>query len=116
MAAESRLISDPNLALSLCRFAILRACGYSFGVTLTFDVPDSLLQEIHLPPATAQAEVTKEVALALYARGLLSIGRASEFSGVTRPEFEALLAQRRVERPYDLTELERDLAWAKGAQ
>jgi predicted HTH domain antitoxin len=85
-------------------------------VTLTFDVPDSVLQEIHLPPAAAQAEVTKEVAVALYARGLLSLGRASEFSGMTRPEFEFLLAQRHVERPYDVAELERDLAWAKGAK
>jgi predicted HTH domain antitoxin len=85
-------------------------------VTLTFDVPDSLLQEIHLPPAAAQAEVTKEVALALYTRGLLSLGKASEFSGLTRPEFESLLAQRRGERPYDVAELERDLAWAKGAK
>ena len=84
-------------------------------MTLTFDVPDSVLQEIHLPPTAAQAEVTKEVALALYARGLLSLGKASEFSGITRPEFEFLLAQRRVERPYDLGEMERDLAWAKGA-
>jgi predicted HTH domain antitoxin len=85
-------------------------------VTLTFDVPDNLLQEIHLPPAAAQAEVTKEVAVALYARGLLSLGRASEYSSMTRPEFEFLLAQRHVERPYDVAELERDLAWAKGAK
>lgn len=85
-------------------------------MTLTFEVPDSMLQEIHLPLAAAQAEVTKEVAVAMYARGLLSLGRASEFSGVTRPEFESLLAQRHVERPYDTAELERDLAWAKGAK
>jgi predicted HTH domain antitoxin len=85
-------------------------------VTLRFDVPDSVLQKIHLAPAAAQAEVTKEVALALYVRGLLSLGKASELSGMTRPEFEFLLAQRHVERPYDTAELERDLAWAKGAK
>ena len=96
--------------------ALLRACGYPIIVTLTFDVPDCILQEIHLPPAAAQAEVTKEVALALYARGLLSLGKASEFSGITRPEFESLLAERHVERPYDTAELERDLAWAKGGK
>jgi predicted HTH domain antitoxin len=85
-------------------------------VTLTFQVPDSILQEVHLPLASAQAAVMKEVVLALYARGLLSLGRASEFSGLTRPEFESLLAQRHVERPYDTAELERELAWAKGAK
>jgi predicted HTH domain antitoxin len=58
-------------------------------VTLTFDVPDSILQEIHLPPAAVQAGVTMEVAVVLYARGLLSLGRASEFSGMTRPDYVA---------------------------
>jgi predicted HTH domain antitoxin len=52
----------------------------------------------------------------LYARGLLSLGKASEFSGMTRFEFESLLAERHVERPYDTAELERDLAWAKGGK
>jgi predicted HTH domain antitoxin len=84
-------------------------------VTLTFDVPDCIFEEIHLTPAAAQAELTKEVAVVLYARGILSLGRASEISGVTRPEFEALIARRHIERPYDMVELERDLAWAKGA-
>jgi predicted HTH domain antitoxin len=83
---------------------------------LTFEVPNSILQEIHLPPAAAQAEVTKEVEMALYARGLLSLGKASELSGITRQEFESLLAQPRVERPYEVAELGRDLAWAKGAK
>ena len=85
-------------------------------MTLTFEVPDSILREIHLQPAAAQAEVTKEVAVALYARGLLSLGKACEFSGLTRPDFEAFLANRRVERPYDAAELDRDLAWAKSAK
>lgn len=84
-------------------------------MTLTFEVPDSILQEMRLSPTDLQTEVAKDVALALYARGLLSIGKASELSGLTRPEFELLLAQRNVERPYDMTELERDLAWARGA-
>jgi predicted HTH domain antitoxin len=63
-----------------------------------------------------QAKIKKEVALALYVRGLISIGKAAELAGLARPEFEAVLAERRIERPYDLTELERDLAWAKGTK
>lgn len=33
-----------------------------------------------------------------------------------RQEFESLLARRRIERPYDSAELERDLTWAKFAR
>jgi predicted HTH domain antitoxin len=34
-------------------------------------------------------------------------------AAVTRQEFESLLAQRRIERPFTMDELERDLSWAK---
>ncbi len=80
----------------------------------TLEIPDDFVEGMCLPASDAQAEVRKEVALALYARGFLSIGKATELAGVTRVEFEAVLAKRHVERPYDATELERDLAWAKG--
>jgi predicted HTH domain antitoxin len=82
-------------------------------VTLKFEIPDNMLEEMHISPAVAQTELTKEVVIALYARGLLSLGRACELSGMTRPVFESLIAQRRIERPYDVAELDRDLAWAK---
>jgi len=115
MSVQWRISAYKACAAPL-KLVILRACGYPLLVRLTFEVPDSILQEIHLPPAAAQAEVTKEVAVALYARGLLSLGRASEFSGLARHDFDLFLAQRHVERPYDTAELERDLAWAKGAK
>lgn len=80
----------------------------------TLEIPDDVVQGMRLPTADAQAEVRKEVALALYARGFLSIGKATELAGVPRHDFETVLAKRHVERPYDVTELVRDLAWAKG--
>jgi predicted HTH domain antitoxin len=83
---------------------------------VTLEIPDDVVEGMRLPAADAQAEIRKEVALALYARGLLSIGKATELAGVPRADFEAVLAKRRVERPYDVTELERDLAWARGAK
>jgi predicted HTH domain antitoxin len=82
---------------------------------MTLEIPDKVVEGMPLPAANAQAEVKKEVALALYARGLLSLGKAVELAGVTRDDFETVLAHRHIERPYDTTELERDLAWAKRA-
>ncbi len=83
---------------------------------VTLEIPDTVGAEMRLPASEAQAEVRKEIALALYARGLMSLGKATEFAGMTRPDFEAVLAKRRVERPYDEVELKRDLAWAKDAK
>ena len=83
---------------------------------VTLEIPDEVVKGMHLQASDAQTEVRKEVALALYARGLLSIGKATELAGVPRSNFEAILAERHVERPYDATELERDLTWAKGAK
>ena len=84
-------------------------------MTLTFEIPDATWQATGLSKAQAQAGIMKEVALALYRPGLLSAGKAAEVSGVTRLEFEDILAERHIERPYDMPELERDLAWAKRA-
>jgi predicted HTH domain antitoxin len=80
---------------------------------LTLEISDQVIDGMRLPALDAQAEVKKEVALALYARGLLSLGKAVELADTTRGDFESVLAHRRMERPYDSTELERDLAWAK---
>jgi len=83
-------------------------------VTLTVEIPDEVVQAKHLSPSAVRLEVRKEVALVLYMRGLISVGKAVEFAEMTRQDFEGVLASRRIERPYDAEELERDLAWAKG--
>jgi predicted HTH domain antitoxin len=80
------------------------------------EIPDEVVAGMRLLVSDAQAEVKKEVALALYARGLLSLGKAVELADMTRGDFESVLAHRRIERPYDEIELERDLAWAKGTK
>jgi predicted HTH domain antitoxin len=82
-------------------------------MALVIEIPDEAVQAMQLPAAEVEAELKKELALALYARGLLSLGKSVEWAGVTRQEFEELLARRRIERPYASAELERDLAWAK---
>ena len=54
-----------------------------------------------------------DLAVALYARGALPIGKAMEFAGLVRRDFERLLKERRMVRPFTLEELNRDLAWAE---
>jgi predicted HTH domain antitoxin len=67
---------------------------------------------LRVPPEDVEAELYKELALALYQRGMLSSGKASALSGLTRLQFEDLLGLRRVKRHYGEGELEEDLKYA----
>ncbi len=49
------------------------------------------------------------LAIYYYAQHLVSLGKAAEVSGLPRGEYEALLAERRIERNYSVADLEADL-------
>jgi len=83
-------------------------------MSLMLEIPEEAVNAMRLPRGEVERELRKELALALYARGALSIGKSAEVAGLSRREFEAMLAQRRIERPYSSEELERDLDFANG--
>jgi len=83
---------------------------------LTFEIPGDILEAIRLPPADVEKEFRKELALALYQRGVLSLGKARLLAQMTRWEFEEFLGQRRISRHYSATELEEDIHYAFGSQ
>ncbi len=70
---------------------------------------DSILEQTKL----SEDEIKMELAVSLYARGKLTLGQASEFTGLTQLEFQRQLAQRDVPLNYDLTELKRDVETLK---
>ena len=84
------------------------------GMALTIEIPDEVVRALRLPASEVEAELKKELAVAFYSRGTLSLGKAVEMAEVTRAEFEGLL--RRIERPYTAAELGHDLSWAKDSQ
>ena len=57
--------------------------------------------------------VALELAILYYRQGLISSGKASELSGLTRLEFEKQLTEQRIERPESLEHLRQDLEWAR---
>jgi predicted HTH domain antitoxin len=81
---------------------------------LTLEVPSEVIDAMKLPPAEIEAEVRKELALALYRRGVLSVGKARVLAGLTRWQFEQLLADRHIQRHYTETDLQDDLGYAHG--
>ena len=58
-------------------------------------------------------EVALDLAILYYRQGLISSGKASELSGLTRLEFEKQLTEQRIERPESLEHLQQDLEWAR---
>ena len=79
-------------------------------------IPEDVVEALRLPPEEMDAELRKELALALYQRGVLSSGKACVLAGITRWEFEELLGQRRVLRHYTEKNLEEDIAYARSNQ
>lgn len=81
---------------------------------LRLEIPEEVLRSLKLPPGEVETELRKELALALYRRGVLSLGKARQLVGMTRWQFEELLAQHGITRHYTEKELAEDQAYARG--
>lgn len=81
---------------------------------LVLEVPAEIVDAVRLPPAEVEAELLKELALALYRRGVLSLGKARTLAHMSRWQFEQLLGERRVPRHYTQADLGEDLQYAHG--
>ena len=80
---------------------------------VTIEIPADVARAMRLPPDELEQEARKELAVALYARQILPLGKARHLAGMTRRDFEALLAQRRVPRAYGEDDLEHDIAYGQ---
>ncbi len=83
---------------------------------LTLEIPGEVLEAMKLPTGEIERELRKELALALYQRGVLSLGKAKVLAQMTLWEFEELLRQRRIPRHYTEADLEEDIRYALGHQ
>ncbi len=85
-------------------------------MALALEIPEEVVTAMGLSRAETHQELLKEVALALYTRGVLSAGKSAEVAGLTRLGFERLLCERQIVRSYSEEDLAHDLAWAKSHQ
>jgi predicted HTH domain antitoxin len=74
---------------------------------MTVNIPEPVTK---LMDASTEQEVLEQLALWLYSRGRISLGKAAELAGVTRWNFGDLMRKYDVYHPYSVDDLKNDLA------
>jgi len=80
---------------------------------MTLHIPDSVLQCIRIPDGEIAQRLRTELALALYAQGALSLGKAAELAEMNRMLFGELVGQRGIARHYGDGDLAQDVVYAR---
>ncbi|PSN15893.1 hypothetical protein C7293_05335 [filamentous cyanobacterium CCT1] len=80
---------------------------------MQLSIPESIVQSIRLPESRIEAELLKELALALYAQDLLSFGKARDLANLDYWQFSQLLGERNLSRHYSEAELSEDMEYAR---
>ncbi|WP_461866291.1 UPF0175 family protein [Thermococcus sp.] len=75
-------------------------------------IPEDILVSLKLPRTEVERELKLELAVILYSKGALSLGKAAKLAGITKRVFLEELAKRRIPRHYTEKELEEDLEFA----
>ncbi len=81
-------------------------------MSIYIEIPDRIAQAIRLPLAEVQSQMQLELAVSLYARGILSFGKARELTQLSKYEFGVLLGRRGIPRHYQPEDLQDDIAYA----
>lgn len=80
------------------------------------EIRDEIVASMKIPLPEVKKELTKELALALYARWALSMGKARQMTGLTKREFLNELAFRGVKRHYMAQDLSEDVTYAQSSE
>lgn len=81
-------------------------------MTIMLEIPDSIVRAMRLPRKEQTHQLKIELALSLYAQGILSFGKACELAETTKLEFSLALGKRNIPRQYDEQDLQDDIAYA----
>ena len=85
-------------------------------VKIKLELPDDIITALKLPPEETEVEIRKELALSLYKRGALSVGKAKKLAGMNIWEFDKLLGERQIKRHYTNEDLKEDIKYAQSSK
>ncbi len=83
-------------------------------MSLTLEIPEDVMAAMPVPAAERERFLLLELACSLYARDLLSLGRAAALAGLSKFDFGKEVGRRGIARHYTDAELASDLAYARG--
>jgi predicted HTH domain antitoxin len=81
-------------------------------MAISITIPDDVLESAKIPRSELKQELLKEMAFALYSRGITSMGTARKLAKIDKWKFLEGLAARGIERHYNEAELKEDIAYA----
>ena len=81
-------------------------------MAISITIPDDVLESAKIPRSELKQELLKEMAFALYSRGITSMGTARKLAKIDKWKFLEGLAERRIVRHYNEAELKEDIAYA----
>ena len=83
-------------------------------MAIQLTIPKAVADGLRLPPGDRERALEVELAVALYARGILGFGKARDLANLSKYAFGVALGERGVPRHYDEAELAEDLRYARG--
>jgi predicted HTH domain antitoxin len=83
-------------------------------VTFHVDIPESVASSLRLPVPEVEPRLRTELAIALYAQGILPFAKACELAESSRYAFADLVTGRHIPRHYTESDLTLDLEYARG--
>ena len=79
----------------------------------TIEIDDEVYEALQLPEGERSDALKEELAFSLYARDILSFGKARSLAGLSKREFHETLGEREIPRHYSDAELAEDLEYVE---
>ena len=79
----------------------------------TLEIDEEVYEALRIPEAERAQVMKQELAVSLYARDILSFGKARVLAELSPREFQELLGDREIPRHYTEAELAEDLDYAE---
>lgn len=79
----------------------------------TIEIDDEVYDALQVPEKDRPEAMKRELAVSLYAQGILSFGKARALAEMSKREFHELLGEREIPRHYTDSELADDLEYAR---
>jgi len=79
----------------------------------TIEIDDDVYEALQLPEGERSPAMKRELAVSLYARDVLSFGKARALADLSKREFQELLGEREIPRHYGERELEEDIDYVE---